>query len=145
MARRWVDVDVIALIAASFGIGAAIDSSGLAESLASGLVGVSGAEHGRWALAVVVLATMALTEFLSNNAAAALMLPIALSTAGAVHGDPRAFAIAVAIGASCSFLTPIGYQTNTMVFGPGGYRFGDYARLGAPLTALSLAMTVALV
>jgi di/tricarboxylate transporter len=143
-ARRSVDVETIGLIAASFGIGAAIDSSGLADSLAHGLLGLTGGEGVRWALLAVVVSTMALTEFLSNNAAAALMFPIALSTAAAVDGDPRTFAIAVAIAASCSFLTPMGYQTNTMVFGPGGYRFSDYPRLGAPLTALTAVAIVLL-
>jgi di/tricarboxylate transporter len=81
-------------------------------------------------------ATLVLTEFISNNAAAALLFPVATAAAAEAGGDPRRFAIAVAIAASCSFLTPIGYQTNTMIYGPGGYRFGDYWRLGAPLTAL---------
>ena len=83
-----------------------------------------------------------LTEFISNNAAAALMFPIAMATANEIGADPRAFAIAVAISASSSFLTPIGYQTNTMVYGPGGYRFSDYARLGAPLTLISVVIVV---
>jgi di/tricarboxylate transporter len=90
----------------------------------------------------VVLSTVLLTEFISNNAAAALMFPIAMATAREVGADPRAFAIAVAIAASLSFLTPIGYQTNTMVYGPAGYRFGDYWRLGAPLTVASIATVV---
>ena len=90
----------------------------------------------------LVLATVVLTEFISNNAAAALMFPIAMASAQQVGADPRAFAIAVAISASNSFLTPIGYQTNTMVYGPGGYRFSDYARLGAPLTVVSVLVVV---
>jgi di/tricarboxylate transporter len=86
----------------------------------------------------VVVATMLLTEPLSNAAAAALMLPVSLQVAAQLDGDPIAFAAGVAIAASTSFLTPIGYQTNTMVYGLGGYRFADYARLGVPLTVLSL-------
>jgi len=93
----------------------------------------------------VVLATVALTELITNNAAAALVFPIALSSAAALEVDPRGFALAVAIAASASFLTPIGYQTNTMVYGPGGYRFGDYARLGAPLTLMVILTIVAVV
>jgi di/tricarboxylate transporter len=73
------------------------------------------------------------------------MFPIAVATAESVGADPRAFAIVVALMASASFLTPIGYQTNTMVWGPGGYRFGDYARLGAPLTVLALVVVTVLV
>ncbi|MEX2135067.1 MAG: anion permease, partial [Acidimicrobiia bacterium] len=73
-----------------------------------------------------------------NNATALLMLPIAIAAAPVSGVDPRGMAIAVAIGASASFLTPIGYQTNTMVYGPGGYKFSDYVRLGAPLTILTI-------
>ena len=90
----------------------------------------------------IVVATVMLTEFISNNAAAALMFPIAMATATQLGADPRTFAIAVAVAASNSFLTPIGYQTNTMVYGPGGYRFSDYVRLGAPLTIASVLTVV---
>jgi di/tricarboxylate transporter len=84
----------------------------------------------------VLLATIIVTEMISNNAAAVLLFPIAITTAAQAGLDPRPFAIAVALGASSSFLTPIGYQTNTMVYGIGGYRFGDFARLGFPLAIL---------
>ena len=90
----------------------------------------------------IVVATVVLTEFISNNAAAALMFPIAMATADQLGANPRPFAIAIAVAASSSFLTPIGYQTNTMVYGPGGYRFGDYVRLGAPLTVAVIAACV---
>ena len=137
-ARNAVDLDVIILIAASFGIGAAIESSGLAAVLASGLVDL-GSGFGPVALLLgVVLATLALTELITNNAAAVLIFPIALATAAGAGLDPRPFAIAIAIAASASFMTPIGYQTNTMVYGMGGYRFGDFARVGFPLTILML-------
>ena len=86
---------------------------------------------------------MILTEPLSNNGAAAVMFPIAVATALDAGLDPRAFVVAVLIGASCSFLTPIGYQTNMMVYGLGGYRFGDFARLGAPLTLITAVTTLA--
>ena len=85
----------------------------------------------------VVIATVVLTEFISNNAAAALMFPIAMATAAEVGAEPRRFAIAVAIAASLSFLTPIGYQTNTMVYGPGGYKFFDFTRIGLPLNIVT--------
>lgn len=138
-ARSAVDLDVIVVIAAAFGIGAAIERSGLAALIGDGIVrGFSG-----WGpigvLLAVTLATIALTEVITNNAAAVLIFPIALAAAGELAVDPRPFAMAVAVAASASFLTPIGYQTNTMVYGPGGYRFGDYARLGAPLTAIVVA------
>ena len=143
-ARTAVDLDVIVVIAAAFGLGAAITGTGLAERLANGLVG--GAE-GLGSAAVVLavsLATLALTEAITNNAAAVLMFPVAIAAAADVGADPRAFALVVALMASASFLTPIGYQTNTMVWGPGGYRFGDYARLGAPLTILTLVVVAVL-
>jgi di/tricarboxylate transporter len=126
------------VIAASFGLGAAIERSGLAASLGRAIVELASGLGWRFVLLGIVTATVVLTEFISNNAAAALMFPIAMATASQVGADPRAFAIAVAISASNSFLTPIGYQTNTMVYGPGGYRFSDYLRLGAPLTIASV-------
>ena len=144
-ARRSVDIEVIVVIASAFGIAAAMSSSGLAETVADGLVGVFDAWGPRGVLLGVVLATLILTEMITNNAAALLMFPIAVATAMAGGLDPRGAAIAVAVAASASFLTPIGYQTNTMVYGPGGYRFGDYARLGFPLTILIVVTLVALV
>ena len=95
-------------------------------------------------LAALMIATVMLTELVSNAAAAAVMFPIAVAAAVDVGQDPRGFAIAVAVAASASFLSPIGYQTNTMVYGPGGYRFFDYARLGAPLTVIVILTTVLL-
>jgi len=144
-ARNAVDLDVIVLIGAAFGIGAAIESSGLAGQLAAGLVSV-GVEWGPLALLLaVVLATLVLTELITNNAAAVLIFPIAMATATSAGLDPRPFAIAIAVAASASFLTPIGYQTNTMVYGPGGYRFGDYARLGFPLTVVVVVAIILIV
>ena len=133
-ARDAVDIDVIVVIAASFGLGAAIESSGLAGNLANVLVEPFGTFGDLGLLFGVLLATIVLTELITNNAAAVLLFPVALNTALAADLNPRPFAIAIAIGASSSFLTPIGYQTNTMVYGIGGYRFGDYARLGLPLS-----------
>ncbi|MDH3570948.1 MAG: SLC13 family permease [Gemmatimonadota bacterium] len=144
-ARAAIDLEVILVIAAAFGIGAAIEASGLAEALATGLVDALAWLGPTGVLLGVLIATVALTELITNNAAAVLMFPIALSTADQLALDPRPFAIAIAIAASASFLTPIGYQTNTMVYGPGGYRFGDYARLGLPLTVLVVVVTVAVV
>jgi len=141
-ARDSVEIEVLIVIAASFGLGAAIERSGLAAVLGGGIVGGFSGLGWRGVLLGVVLATVLLTEFISNNAAAALMFPIAMAAAGAVGADPRAFAIAVAVAASLSFLTPIGYQTNTMVYGPAGYRFGDYWRLGLPLTLATIATVV---
>ncbi len=90
----------------------------------------------------IVLTTVLLISIITNNAAAVLVFPIAMSTAADLNLDPRPFAIAVAMAASASFLTPVAYQTNIMVYGPGGYRFGDYTRLGLPLTAIVVTVTV---
>jgi di/tricarboxylate transporter len=133
-ARSALDIDVLVVIAASFGIGAAIEQSGLAAAFANGLVGRLDAWGPLALLTAVVLATVTLTELITNNAAAVLIYPIAIALALASGLDPRPFAIAITVAASASFLTPIGYQTNTMVYGLGGYRFTDYARLGLPLT-----------
>jgi di/tricarboxylate transporter len=141
-ARDAVEIEVLVVIAAAFGLGAAIESSGLAGVLGTSIVDTFSGLGWRWVLLGVVLATVILTEFISNNAAAALMFPIAMATAEQVGADPRTFAIAIAVSASLSFLTPIGYQTNTMVYGPAGYRFGDYWRLGMPLTVASILTVV---
>ncbi len=139
-ARDAVDLDVLLVVAGSFALGAAMDRSGLAEQVAD-LTSAAALLGGRsGGVIAVVIATMLLTEPLSNAAAAALMLPVALNIAAQLDGDPIVFAAGVAIASSASFLTPIGYQTNTMVYGLGGYRFWDYARLGIPLTVLSLAV-----
>jgi di/tricarboxylate transporter len=141
-ARAAVDLDVLLVIAASFALGAAVETSGLADLLGRFLVeGMSGFGR-RGILLGIVLATVLLTELITNNAAAVLIFPIAVVAAERAGLDPRGCAIAVAVAASASFLTPIGYQTNTMVYGPGGYRFGDYARLGAPLTIIVILVTV---
>ena len=144
-ARGAVDLDVIVVIASAFGVAAAVQSSGLAQALADGLVGTLAGWGDRGVLLGVVLATVVLTAVVSNNAAALLMFPIAIAAASATGIEARGFAIAVAVAASVDFLTPIGYQTNTMVYGPGGYRFGDYARLGTPLTLTVVTLVVILV
>jgi di/tricarboxylate transporter len=135
-ARNAIDFEVLILIGAAFGVAGAVSSSGLAEMIAGGLTDGLFIFGSVGVLAGVIIATIILTELITNNAAALLMLPIALNAASDVGVDPRMFAIAVAVAASASFLTPIGYQTNTMVYGPGGYKFSDYARLGLPLTAI---------
>jgi di/tricarboxylate transporter len=137
-ARDAIDLDVIILIAAAFGVGAAIEVTGLASTIADGLVGGLEPIGSIGIIFGVVLATALLTEIITNNAAAVVLFPIALAVALAAGLDPRAIAIAVAVTASCSFLTPLGYQTNTMVYGPGGYRFSDYMRAGLPLTVTVL-------
>jgi di/tricarboxylate transporter len=141
-ARRSVDLDVIILIAASFGLGTALEVTGLASAASEAIVAPFGALGPSGALLGVVLAAVLLTELITNNAALVIVFPIAMAAAE-THGlEPRTVALVVTVAASASFLTPIGYQTNTMVYGPGGYRFGDYIRLGLPLTMLVIAVLV---
>jgi di/tricarboxylate transporter len=141
IARRSVDWQVLLVIAASFGMEQALRKSGAASAITGLLLGMVRANP--WlALAMVYGATMLLTELISNNAAAALMFPIALAMATSLQVNPMPFMVALALAASYGFATPIGYQTNLMVYGPGGYRFVDYLRFGVPLNALLWAMTV---
>jgi di/tricarboxylate transporter len=133
-ARESVDLNVIVVIAGAFGLGAALDRSGLAAFLAAGIIDVFGGLGTSGVLLGLLLSTVLLTCIITNNAAAVLMFPIAVSAAGATGLATRSVAIAIAVASSVSFLTPIAYQTNLMVYGPGGYRFSDYLRLGGVVT-----------
>jgi di/tricarboxylate transporter len=144
-ARRAVDFDVIMLMGLSFGLASAVEASGLAKEIAHLLVQVSEPMGDLGILAGILITTMIMTELLSNNAAAALMFPIAMATAQQSGLEPRPFAMVILFGATLSFLTPIGYQSNTLVWSMGGYRYGDFARLGAPLTLAVMVVTVLLV
>lgn len=134
-AWRSVNIDVVLTMAVAISLGGAVSASGLAAEIAS-LLGSDGVLSAGdvGLIAAVIIITIGLTELVTNTAAAALMVPVGLSAAAEVGADPRAIAIAVMVGASCSFLSPIGYQTNLMVFGLGGYKFTDFARVGFPLT-----------
>jgi di/tricarboxylate transporter len=142
-ALRSVDLNVVLLIASSFGVGQAMAQSGLASTLANGVTTGLETFGPLGILAGVLLATMLLTELISNTAAAVLMFPIAMAVAAQAAINPRTLAIAVAIGASMSFLGPIGYQTNMMVYSMGGYRFTDFTRIGAPVTLAVFATALA--
>lgn len=144
-ARDAVDLNVVVLIAAAFGLGAAVDATGLGAVIADLLLAVFLPFGLVGALAGVLLATMIITELISNNAAAVLLFPVAVATAAATGSDPRPFVVAVALGASLSFLTPLGYQTNMMVYGIGNYRFTDFTRLGLPLNLVSVVLSLALI
>jgi di/tricarboxylate transporter len=144
-ARDAVDLQIVVLIASAFGLGAAVASSGLAEEIAGGLVGVMSPLGPIGALAAILLATILLTELVSHNAAAALMFPIGVAAAATLGADPRPFVIAIMMGASLSFLTPLGYQTNLMVYGLGGYRFTDFSRVGVPLNVVTVILSLVLI
>ena len=144
-ARNALDLDILVLIAAAFGLGAAVTESGLGQTVADLIVNGMSPLGAIGALAGILIATMALTELISNNAAAALMFPVALATASSVGADPRPFVIAITLGASLSFLTPIGYQTNLLVYGLGNYKFSDYTRLGIPLNLVTIVLCMILI
>jgi len=144
-ARQALDLDVLGVIAAAFGLATAVEVSGLAAVVSDALISGFGRFGEVGVLLGVVLATVALTELVTNNAAALLMFPIALSSAAAAGVDPRGMAVAVAIAASASFLTPLGYQTNTMVYGPGGYTIADYVKVGLPITIIAIVSVVVVV
>jgi di/tricarboxylate transporter len=135
-ARRSVEWQVLVTIAAAFGVGTALEKSGAATAIAAGLVDATQVWGPIAALAVIYLLGSVLTEMITNNAAAVLMFPFCLETARLYNADSRPFLIALILSASASFMTPIGYQTNMMVYGPGGYRFSDFLRIGAPLNLL---------
>ena len=144
-ARRFVGTTVLLLMALSFALGLAVEHSGLASAAARLIVEAAAPLGDYFLLAAVLLATMLVTEMISNLAAAALMFPVAISVAQQADAHAMPFAVIIVFGASLSFLTPIGYQTNTMVWAMGGYRYSDFARLGAPMTLLVLVATPLLV
>ena len=133
--RRSVDLRLIVVIACSFALGAALEKSGVA-ALAASQLGALAAGDPFTTLVLVYVATVVFTELVTNNAAAVLMFPVAMAAAAAVGAAPMPFVIATMMGASAGFITPIGYQTNLMVYGPGGYRFTDYVRFGLPLSVV---------
>lgn len=136
-AFSFIDGRLLALIFAMLAVGAALDHSGavtlIVDAVAPWLMGLSPF----WTILCVYFLGQALTELLSNNAVAVILTPIAIELAATLGMDPRPFVVAVMFSASVAFATPIGYQTNTMVYGPGGYRFTDYMRLGLPLNIVT--------
>lgn len=142
-ARSSIDLQVIATIACALALGRALEVSGAAQHIAGWLVGFGGSSP--WlTLALVYAATALATELITNNAAAALLFPIGMAAAAQLGVAWEPFALAVMFAASASFATPIGYQTNLMVWGPGGYRFGDFLRLGLLLQVIVGVATVLL-
>jgi di/tricarboxylate transporter len=144
-ARRSIEWQVLLTIAASFGVGSALQNSGAATAIASVLVQSTAAWGPIVALAIIYLIGSALTELITNNAAAVLLFPFCLETARQYEVSPQPFLMALILSASASFMTPIGYQTNMMVYGPGGYRFADFLRIGTPLNLLLGVVAVVLI
>jgi di/tricarboxylate transporter len=144
-AFKSVDWRILALIVAMLAIGAALEKTGIVESVvdfATPWLGTAGPFVG---LVVIYLLSLSLTELVTNNAVAVVVTPIAIALAHALGADPRPFVVAVMFAASASFLTPIGYQTNTLVYGAGGYRFTDFFKYGSPLTLVVAVATLIMI
>lgn len=139
-----VDWPVVVLLGAMLPVGSALESSGGTLLVADLILQVSEGLSPVWVLALLLVSTMMLSDVINNNATAVLMAPIGLTLATRLGVHPDAFLMAVALGASCAFLTPIGHQSNTLVLAPGGYRFGDYWRVGLPLEVLIVAIAIPL-
>lgn len=141
-AYERVDWGVIILIGSIIPLGLAMQQTGAAQLLAALVLRATGGLGPYLVLGAMYLLTSLLTEFISNNAAAVILTPVAVAVAGALGISPVPFAMAVMMAASNSFMTPIGYQTNTLIYGPGGYAFSDFARVGVPLTLLLVPLAV---
>lgn len=143
-AYEAIDWPVIVLLGALIPVAGAMATTGAADLLARLLLENVAQGNAIMALALILVVTMTLSDFMNNAATAAVMCPIAISTASQLGVDADSFLMAVAVGASCAFLTPIGHQNNTLILGPGGLRFGDYWQLGLPLEILVIAVSLPL-
>jgi di/tricarboxylate transporter len=140
-----IDWPVIVLLGALIPVAGALATTGAADLIARSLVEGVAQGHVVVALALILVVTMILSDFINNAATAAIMCPVAIGTAAGLGVSADAFLMAVAVGASCAFLTPIGHQNNTLILGPGGFRFGDYWRLGLPLELVVMAIGVPMI
>ena len=143
-ARQSIDWSVLLVIAAAFGIGGALQSTGLAVGVATAMLGLAG-DSPALNLVMIYLATVLFTAVINNNAAALLMFPIAQAVTASLDVSIVPFALAIMMAASAEFSTPIGYQTNLMVYGPGGYRFSDYLRIGLPLNGVVALVSLSMI
>ncbi|WGL15945.1 SLC13 family permease [Microbulbifer bruguierae] len=142
-AQKSLDLPVLITIAASFALGVALQKTGVAATVAETVIAFSYG-HPWLMLVLIYLCVSLLTEMVTNNAAAIIMVPIALQITGSAGLNPEPFMFAVMMAASASFATPLGYQTNLMVYGPGGYRFSDYLKVGIPMNLLVGGVTIAI-
>lgn len=140
-----VDWPILVLIAALIPLSNAVQTTGLTEIIAGGLMSVAQGLPDWATIAMVIFVAMAVTPFLNNAATVLLMAPVAVALAGRLHVSVDGLLMAVTVGAGCDFLTPIGHQCNTLVMGAGGYRFSDFVRLGLPLSLLVLVSAVVLI
>lgn len=137
-----IDWPVVVLLAALIPVAGAMESTGTADLIARVLFETVGRGHPVIGLALILVVTMTLSDLMNNAATAAVMCPIAIGAATTLGVNPDPYLMAVAVGASCAFLTPIGHQNNTLILGPGGFRFGDYWRLGLPVQLVVLAVSI---
>ncbi len=144
-AYRNIDAPILLMLAALIPVSDSLRTTGTTELFASWLATIGAGLPGWAAVALILVAAMAVTPFLNNAATVLVMAPIGAGFARNLGYNPDAFLMAVAIGAACDFLTPIGHQCNTLVMGPGGYRFSDYARLGAPLSLIVILLAVPMI
>jgi len=144
-AYRAIDWSVIVLLAAMIPVGQALETTGGAELIAGQMLAIGDGLAPSAVLVMVLVGTMLLSNVVNNAAAAILVAPIALSLSAELGMASDAVLMAVAVGASCAFLTPIGHQSNALVMEPGGYQFGDYWRLGLPLSILVTAVAVPMI
>lgn len=140
-----IDWPVIVLLGSLIPVGGALQATGATDTIASAILGLTGGLPSWMVLTVVLVVTMTLSDVLNNAATAVVMAPISVTLAERLETNPDAFLMAVAIGASCAFLTPIGHQNNALIMGPGGYRFGDYWKMGAPLELLIVAVAIPMI
>lgn len=141
-AKQYIQFHVLLLIASALGVGIAMTKTGLAEWIANGILSIGKPFGLLVILGMMYILTNIFTELVTNSAAAVLMLPIGIESAHHLQVDPMGFAVVIAIAASASFITPIGYQTNLIVYGPGGYKFTDYLKVGTPLSILVMLVSV---
>lgn len=141
----YIQFNVILLIASAFGVGAAMMESGLAQFLAENMLAVARPLGVLGVIAILYIMTNIFTELITNTGAAVLMFPIAMEMAAQMNMDYMGLTVTIAIAASASFITPIGYQTNLIVYGPGGYKFTDYIKVGVPLSLMTMVISTLII
>ena len=137
-----IEWPVVVLLGSMIPLGAALETSGGTELIAGALVGLTQGLPAWAVLTVLMLVTMTLSDVLNNTATTIVAAPVGIQMAQTLDKNPDPFLMAVAVAASCAFLTPIGHKNNTLILGPGGYRFGDYWRMGLPLEVLVVAVSI---
>ena len=142
---RDVDWPIIIMLAAMIPIGTALQTTGLSEVISSNISNIAADMSLFWLLFLILIITMATTDIINNAATAVIMAPISAGIGIQLGYDIEPFLMVVAVGASCAFLTPIGHQCNTVVMGPGSYKFTDYWRLGLPLDILIIAVSIPMI